>query len=98
MLFVSCVCVGVGCFVFCPCVCVCELLMCLPLSPCTEPDSRRRILNSPFSSLLLGLTRLRALLSVCGRCLFGGCGMLFLSCVCVCVGVGGVDLCRCVCV
>jgi len=36
---------------------------------------------------------LRALLSVCGGCSFGG---LFLSCVCV--GVGGVVLCRCVCV
>jgi len=37
----------------------------------------------------------RSLLSVCGRCLFGGLG----CCSCrVCVGVGGVVLCRCVCV
>jgi len=40
---------------------------------------------------------LRAFLSVCGGCSFGGLGCC--SCrVCVCVGVGGVVLCRCVCV
>ena len=38
---------------------------------------------------------LRALLSVCGKCSFGGLG----CCSCrVCVCVGGVVLCRCVCV
>jgi len=39
----------------------------------------------------------RALLSVCGRCSFGGLGCCS-SRVRVCVGVGGVVLCRCVCV
>jgi len=41
-----------------------------------------------------GSRHLRALLSVCGGCSFGGWGVVFLSCVCV----GGVVLCRSVCV
>jgi len=42
------------------------------------------------------------LVSVRGRCSFGGLGVVIVvgvcACVCVCVGVGGVVLCRCVCV
>jgi len=49
---------------------------------------------TPPIYIRLSSRHLRALLSVCGTCSFGGLG----CCSCrVCVGVGGVVLCRCVC-